>query len=80
MPTVAEARKRLKGIEGHVAVVIWCREDVIGRAKEWGIEITPEQADDILDEVDRKHDCEVGITWDTLDYYIDEIKRRKGER
>lgn len=75
MPTVAEVRKRLKGIEGHVAVAIWCREDVIERAKENDIEITPEQADDILDQIDHRQDCTVGINWDVLDYYIEECER-----
>ena len=79
MPTVAEARKRLKGIEGHVAVAIWCREDVIERAKEKDIEVTPEQADDILDEMDHRQDCSYGITWDTIDCYVDELTRAKKE-
>jgi hypothetical protein len=76
MPTVAEAKHRLKGIEGHVAVAIWQREDVIGRAEERGIKITDEQADDILDNIDRKQDCEYGISWTTIDCYLDDFKTR----
>jgi len=77
MPTVAEARKRLKGIEGHVAVAIWQREDVLRRAKDNDIEITTEQADEIIDQIDRRHDCTVGINWDVLDYYIDDHLRSR---
>ena len=79
MPTVAEAKHRLKGIEGHVAVAIWQRADVIGRAEEKGIKITDEQADDILDEIDHHQDCTIGITWVTLDYFLDELKRKDDE-
>jgi len=83
MPTVTEARKRLRGVEGHVAVAIWCRDDVIGWAKEQRDEvITPEQADEILDEMDRRHDCELGMNWQTIDCYLDDPpwKRCKGCR
>ena len=72
MPTVAEAKHRLEGIEGHVAVAIWQREDVVGRAEERGIKITDEQADEILDSIDRKQDCEYGINWITIDCFVDD--------
>jgi len=72
MPTVAEATKRLEGIEGHVAVAIWQREDVVGRAEMRGIKLTDEQADDILDDIDRKQDCELGISWITIDCFLDQ--------
>jgi len=74
MPTVAQLKERLDRDhqpEELVAVAIWCIEDVIGRAKERGITLTREQADGILDLVDRKQDCSLGISWDTLDCYTD---------
>ena len=74
MPTVAEAKHRLKGIKGHVAVAIWQRADVIGRAEEKGMKLTDEQADEILDNIDRKQDCEYGISWTTIDCFLDDWK------
>lgn len=71
MPTVTETRRHLKGIKGHVAVAIWCREDVIERAKVQGIQLGEKAADDILDYLDRKQDASLGINWDTLDCFID---------
>lgn len=74
MPKVSEVIEHLKGYQPdeHIACAIWCEEDVIGRAKERGKEVTQEQAQNILDAIDRKQDCELGISWDTLDVYIDE--------
>ncbi len=73
MSAVKEAKKRFRGMSpsDHVAVAIWSEEDVLGRAKERGIPITREQAQEILDEMDGKQDCELGITWTTIDCYLD---------
>lgn len=71
MPTIDEAIKRLHYSDGqHVAVAIWCEEDVLGRAKELGIKCTQEQAEEIIDRMDSKQDCSLGITWDTIDCYL----------
>jgi hypothetical protein len=70
MPTITEAKKRLTGIKGHVAIAIWERSDIFDRAEHLGIKISDKDADDILDYIDRKQDSELGITWDTLDVYI----------
>jgi hypothetical protein len=70
MPTVASVIEHLKGYkpEEHIAVAIWCEEDVIGFALNEmdGKVITQEQAQSILDQIDANHDCELGITWDTI--------------
>lgn len=73
MPTVASVQERLNGYQPdeHIAVAIWCEEDVIGRAKERGKEITRKQAQAILDAIDSKQDCSVGISWVELDVYTD---------
>ena len=70
MPTVTEAIRRLKGTEGHVAVAIWSEEDVLGYAKQIGIKCSRKRAREIIDEMDRRHDCELGITWMTIDCYL----------
>ncbi len=70
MVTKEEVYRRLADIEGHVAVAIWQREDVFDMAKRLDIEITEEQADEILDEMDHRQDAEVGISWDTIEFYL----------
>jgi len=57
----------------HIAVAIWCEDDVIGLARERGKVVTREQAQQILDTIDNKQDCSLGISWDVLDVYIDEL-------
>jgi len=78
MTTVAKVKERLGwcgGDDTHVAVVIWSPEDVKGRAKQLGIKVTDEQVDDILDRLDDKQDCSLGISWDTIDCYLDDYRR-----
>lgn len=77
MPTVASVIEHLKGYkpDEHIATAIWCEEDVLGRAKELGVKITRKQAQEILDELERKQDCELGISWLTLDSAIQDLKR-----
>jgi len=76
MATRDEAIRRILSVpEGQqVAMALWERTDVVGRAKDRGVSLTGEQADEILEQMDRKHDCELGITWLTIDCCIDEYK------
>ena len=84
MPTVSDViNKRLNGYnpDDHIAVAIWCEEDVIGRARERGKEVTREQAQNILDTIDHKQDCTQGISWVELDIYTDaELEEAAAER
>lgn len=71
MPTVEEAIKRLKwNGKQHVAVAIWCEDDVLGRAKKRGIKCSRARAREIIDRIDNKQDCSIGITWDNIDCYL----------
>lgn len=75
MPLVKDVIEKLNTDyqpDEHIAVAIWCEEDVIGRARERGKVVTKEQAQRILDTIDNKQDCSLGISWDTLDCYIDD--------
>ena len=73
MPKVSNVIEHLKGYQPdeHIATAIWCEDDVIGRAQERGKVVTREQAQEILDTIDRKQDCSVGISWIALDVYTD---------
>lgn len=70
MPTVTEVKGRLKGTRGHVAVAIWQEEDVLGYARRIGVKCSRKRAREIIDEIDRKQDCELGITWTTIEIYL----------
>lgn len=74
MPKVANVIEHLRSYDpdDHIATAIWCEEDVIGRARERGKEVTKEQAQRILDRIDSKWDATIGISWVELDIYTDE--------
>jgi len=75
MATVKEITAHLLKYDqnAHVAVAIWQVCDVTARAKERGIEITVEQAESIIDRMHRRHDASLGISWDTIDAYLDDL-------
>jgi len=81
MSTVAETidhlQKNFKPGD-HVAVVIWGEEDVRERARQLHIRVNKAKVNHILDEVERRHDAMLGITWDTFDYYIEQSKNQPG--
>ena len=56
----------------------WCIEDVLEQAKNSKIKITREEAGRVLELCLHKHDCNLGITWDTLDFHIDTIVSERG--
>lgn len=76
MPTVKECIEHLQSYnpEDIIAHVIWTTEDVFQTAKENGVCLTQEQADEVIEAVDHHHDAELGITWDTLRCHIDDVQ------
>jgi hypothetical protein len=54
---------------------------------EWGIEdvfsldptLTRDQAVEVLELAEHYHDANYGINWDTLDHYIDDVKKRENQ-
>jgi len=55
-----------------LCVAIWSAEDILERAKELEIEITEEQANIIIETMDRRQSADLGVSWDTIDCYLDE--------
>ena len=53
-------------LEDHIACPIWIAEDIFDQAKRDNRIITETDANNILDEIHRKHDAELGITWTTI--------------
>lgn len=76
MPTIADHIKQLRSYppEMHAAMDLWLPQDVLDQAEANDVVITEEQADDIIDQVDHNKDATIGINWDVLDYYIDEVR------
>lgn len=47
--------------------IIWSAEDVLSIRED----LTPEQALEVLEVADHKHDAGIGINWDVLGYHAD---------
>jgi len=51
--------------------ITWHIDDVFCRAKEKGINITEEQAIEILQNIKHNHDATIGVNWDVIDCHLD---------
>ena len=49
----------------------WSTEDVLQRAKDNDVKLTEDEANSILLEMQRDYDADVGISWETIDDYIE---------
>lgn len=49
----------------------WHIDDVIEQAN--CIELTEQEARDVLAMVSKRHDCNIGINWEVIQYWIDQI-------
>lgn len=54
--------------DGQIAI-IWSIDDVMEECK-W---LTKEQAYDVLYYLDRKHDANIGVNWDTIHYWAEHL-------
>jgi len=53
----------------------WHTEDVQNHARDCNIKISEGEARVILDLAQDNHDCNVGINWDVLSYWIDQVRK-----
>lgn len=67
----SKARKVLLDYWKDRIAVIWCTDDVLGRAQERGKKISKKKARDILSNMLRRHDTDLGISWTTIDCWLD---------
>ena len=51
--------------------IIWSTIDVMEKATEMGINLTQSEAENILINIERKHDALIGINWDVIEAHID---------
>jgi hypothetical protein len=49
----------------------WSTEDVLWQSEQLDLELTEEQADDILEIIEHRHDASVGINWDVISFLIE---------
>lgn len=53
---------------------IWCTDDVIERGRDMQeVELTEEQAKQILSDMDSNQDADIGVNWESMDYFIQEF-------
>ena len=64
----------------EIACILWTRLDVYGKASEKypDVAMTDEIADEVLYLMDRKADCENGITWDSLEFFLEKVLFERG--
>jgi len=60
--------------QGYKAIY-WHVDDIISRAELLDIDITREDAVNILNDVIDNHDCSIGINWDVISVYIKNYKK-----
>lgn len=49
----------------------WSTEDVLCQSEQLDLELTEDQADDILESLENRHDASVGINWDVISFHIE---------
>jgi hypothetical protein len=60
--------------------VSWSIEDVIWKAKDRKIKLSLDEASEIMGHLYKHHDCNIGVNWDVIDYWIDEaVAERKAK-
>lgn len=59
--------------------VKWSIKDMLGQANSLGYRLTDEQAQDALERMIQKHDANYGISWETVNYYVQEYGTKKDE-
>lgn len=54
--------------------VFWHKEDVISQAKNLGYELTDEEANDIMYNIEQSFDANIGVNWDVISEHIRYVK------
>ena len=63
----------IEDAKGNTISIVWGIDDVMEQAKQDEKEITEDQARKVLKMMKDNHDCNYGITWETISAYIDQI-------
>jgi hypothetical protein len=72
MSDVQTVKSWLPAIEkGDAIAILWHINDVIDFAAHKDVNLSEDQAREVLANVRRSHDAEIGISWDVIDIHID---------
>lgn len=63
--------------EKMVGAIRWATDDMIAQATGEGWELSEEDAQTALEDMISHHDCNLGITWETIHYYISQYKPKE---
>ncbi len=78
--SIAEAEGAVKrAFDPNWVAEWWHIDDVANQAESQGETLTEEECRDVLAMVMRKHDCNIGINWEVIDYWIDQIVSEREE-
>ena len=80
MSTMKEYVERLSKLPQDMIIVdmYWCGEDISQQAEQRGITLTEEQVGEIADVLACKHDANMGINWDQIDWCTDYVLGSEG--
>ena len=61
--------------DGHIQEIriLWGRDDVIGQTANNDVNLTDDEIDEVLYCLSIKHDATIGVSWDTIDFWIGEV-------
>jgi hypothetical protein len=79
--SIAEAKQAVaRQFDSNWMAEWWHSEDVIEQAVNNGEELTYDEAQWVLKMMDKNHDCNVGHSWDNMDYWIDRVVEKREEK
>ena len=75
--TIKELIKHLESYnpDDVIAYDLWSVDDVIHEANQYNnhAAVSREQAEEVLLRMDHNKDCNVGLNWDVMNYYVDQV-------
>lgn len=66
----AEAQAALSKYWEDKIALTWCAQDVIDYAKGYKKRVSKKRANEILQRILHRHDCEYGVSWLTISNYL----------
>lgn len=59
--------------DDECACPLWLEADVEAIAEELGVKLTRDEIRGVLDRLDKQHDAEVGISWQTIRCFVEDL-------
>ena len=56
-----------------IAYDLWSVDDVLHANDSDQVTVTKEQAEEVLGRMERHKDCTIGLNWDFLSYYLNQV-------